>query len=145
MYVAEKIIFFLADKIANYRWTVVEQPPVYMIETFLSLAYLTKSSFDCVTEKEREQLFTYFEQWTGLTPDQFQTRMNSVIEIDYNHQDIAKAVYEVKTFTAIMVKLFNQMSKLKYIGDQQDRNIVIGETIEQKKPEAKKGWSFLND
>jgi hypothetical protein len=145
MYVAEKIIFFLADKIAKYRWTVAEMPPVYMIETFLSLAYLTKSTFDCVTEKEREQMFTYFEQWTELTPAQFQNRLNAVIEIDYNHQDIATAIQEVKTFTAIMVKLFNQMSKLKYIGDQQDRNIVIGETIEQKKPEAKRGWSFLND
>lgn len=71
--------------------------------------------------------------------------MNDLIEIEYNHQDIAVAIQEIKTFTAVMVKLFKQMSKLKFIGDQVDSGVVIGETREQKKPEPKRGWSFLNE
>ena len=58
---------------------------------------------------------------------------------------IGKIIFEVKTFTSVMVKLFHQMSKLKYIGDQPDSGVVIGETVEPKKPEPKRGWSFLND
>ena len=145
MYVAEKFVFFLADKIAPYRWTIPQMPPVFMIEMFLSFAYLAKSSFDCQTEKEREQMFTYFQQWTDLTPAQFQDRLTSVIEIEYNHQDIAGAIFEIKNFTSVMVKLFTQLSKLKYIGDKPDSGVVIGETVEPKKPEPKKGWSFLNE
>jgi hypothetical protein len=144
-YMAEKIVFFLAEKIAKYRWTVSQQPPVYMIETFLSFAYIIKSCIDCQTEKDRETLITYFQEWTGLSPAQFQKRLNDVIETEYNHQDIASAIAEIKTFTLVMVKLFKQMSKLKYIGDQVDSGVVIGETREQKKPEPKRGWSFLND
>ncbi|MFN7846377.1 MAG: hypothetical protein ACK5P4_04075 [Bacteroidota bacterium] len=144
-YLAEKIVFFLAEKIAKYRWTVSQQPPVYMIETFLSFAYIIKSCIDCQTEKDRESMITYFQEWTGLSPAQFQKRLNDVIEIEYNHQDIALSIREIKTFTQVMVKLFKQMSKLKYIGDQVDSGVVIGETREQKKPEPKRGWSFLND
>ena len=145
MYIAEKIVFFLADKVARYRWTISQLPPVFMFETFLSFAYLFKSAFDCQTEKEREQMFTYFQQWTDLSPAQFQSRLTGVIEIEYNHQDIAAAIFEIKTFTSVMVKLFHQMSKLKYIGDQPDSGVVIGETVEPKKSEPKRGWSFLND
>jgi hypothetical protein len=144
-YLAEKIVFFLAEKIAKYRWTVSQQPPVYMIETFLSFAYIIKSCIDCQTEKDRESMITYFQEWTGLSPAQFQKRLNDLIETEYNHQDIAVAIQEIKTFTAVIVKLFKQMSKLKFIGDQVDSGVVIGETREQKKPEPKRGWSFLNE
>lgn len=144
-YMAEKIVFFLAEKIAKYRFTVSKQPPVYMIETFLSFAYTIKSCIDCQTEKDREMMITYFQEWTGLTPSQFQKKLNDLIEVEYNHQDISAVIQEIKGFTGVMVKLFKQMSKLKYIGDQLDSGVVIGETRENRKPETKKGWSFLND
>ena len=144
-YLAEKIIFFLADKIAHYRWVVSQQPPIYMIETFVSFAYYFKSATDCQTEKDREQMFTYFQQWTELTPAQFNNTLNALIEIEYNHQNIAAAIHEINNFMNLILKLFKQMSKLKYIGDQPDSGVVIGETIEPKKIDKKPGWSFLTD
>ncbi len=144
-YLSEKIVFFLADKIAGYRWRVSQLPPVYLIETFLSFAYLFKSAVDCQTEKDREQMFTYFQQWTELTPAQFTVRLNSLIETEYNHMKTGEAIREINNFITIIIKLFRQMSKLKFIGDQPDSGIVIGETVEPKKAEKKQGWSFLTD
>lgn len=144
-YLAEKIIFYLADKIAGYRWRVSQLPPVFLIETFVSFAYLFKSAVDCQTEKDREQMFTYFQQWTELTPAQFTVRLNSLIEIEYNHMKTGEAIREINQFVNLILKLFRQMSKLKYIGDQPDSGIVIGETVEPKKQEKKQGWSFLTD
>lgn len=144
-YLSEKIVFFLADKIARYRWVLSQLPPIYMLETFVSFAYLFKSATDCQTEKEREQMFTYFQQWTELTPAQFNNRLNALIEIEYNHQDIGAAVKEINNFMTIILKLFKQMIKLKYIGDQPDSGVVIGETVEPKKQDKKPGWSFLTD
>ena len=99
VYVEVEYFFFLADKIARYRWVVSQQPPIFMIETFVSFAYFFKSATDCQTEKEREQMFTYFQQWTELTPALFNNRLNALIEIEYNHQDIGAAVQEINNFT----------------------------------------------
>jgi len=144
-YLAEKIVFFLADRIAGYRWRVSQLPPVYMVETFVSFAYLFKSAVDCLAERDREQMFTYFQQWTELSPAQFTVRLNTLIETEYNHMKTGEAVKEINHFVQIIIKLFRQMSKLKYIGDQPDSGVVIGETVEPRKPEKKQGWSFLTD
>ena len=72
-------------------------------------------------------------------------RLNALIEIEYNHQDIGAAVQEINNFMALILKLFKQMSKLKYIGDQPDSGVVIGETVEPKNQAKKPGWSFLTD
>lgn len=145
LYLAEKIVFFLSDKIAFYRLAVSQLPPIYLVEVFLSFAYYLKSAFDCLTEKEREQMLSYFEQWIDLTPAQFQSRNTSVIELEYNHLDISKSLFEIKSFVSVILKLLNQLSKLKYIGDQPNSGIVIGEAVDLNKENNKTGWSFLND
>lgn len=144
-FLAEKIVFFLAEKITGYRWRVAQQPPVFLVETFVSFAYLFKSAVDCQTEKGREQMFTYFQQWTELSPAQFTVRLNSLIEIEYNHLRTGESIREINNFINVIIKLFRQMSKLKFIGDQPDSGVVIGETVEPKKQEKKPGWSFLTD
>jgi hypothetical protein len=145
MYLAEKVVFFLADKIAAYRLTGSQLPPVYAIQIFLSFVYFTKSVFECQPERDREIMFTYFQQWTDLSPAQFQEHLANALETQYNHQDIAGSFSKAKNFAHIMLKLFKQLATLKYIGDTPNSGIVIGETVETKKPEQKRGWSFLND
>jgi predicted component of type VI protein secretion system len=146
MYLAEKIVFFLADKIAGYRLRYPQLPPIHIVDTFLSFAYLVKSTLDCQVEKNREELLKYFQQWTNLNPAQFESAINNVISIEYNHQDICTPITEIKKFATVILNLFQQLVKLKYIGDQPDSGIVIGEAIaEPKKSEARRGWSFLNE
>lgn len=143
--VSEKMISFLADKIVFYRWLNSQRPPVYVIENFVSMAYCLKTSFDCLTEKDREEMFKYFEQWTNLKPVEFDNHLQEVLKIQYEHNDIAIAVNGVQEFMNMISQLFGKLSKLKFIGEQPDTGIVLGETIEPKKPEKKAGWSFLAD
>ena len=80
----QKLISFLSDKIVFYRWLNGQRPPVYVIENFVSLAYCLKTTFDCVTEKDREEMFKYFEQWSNLKPIDFDNAIQDVLKIDYN-------------------------------------------------------------
>jgi hypothetical protein len=144
-YVSEKLISFLADKIVNYRWLNAQRPPVYVVENFVSLAYCLKTTFDCVTEKDREEMFKYFEQWTNLKPVDFDNSIQNILKLTYDHNNIALSINSSKEFMELMILLFGKLSKLKFIGEQTDTGIVIGETIEPKKTEKKTGWSFLAD
>ena len=143
--VSEKMISFLADKIVFYRWLNSQRPPVYVVENFVSLAYCIKTSFDCLTEKDREEMFKYFEQWTNLKPVEFDNQLQEVLKIQYEHNDIAVSMNGVIQFMNMLTQLFGKLSKLKFIGEQPDAGIVLGETIEPKKAEKKSGWSFLAD
>jgi hypothetical protein len=110
------------------------------------LTYCLKTGFDCLTERDREEMFTYFEQWSLLKPVEFEMLIQDIISIDYDHNDIATSLGGVRRFMDVMVLLFGKLSKLKFIGEQHDTGIVLGETIEPKRQEKKPGgWSFLAD
>jgi len=68
-----------------------------------------------------------------------------VMRLEYDHMDISASLKTIQEFTDVMMKLFRKLNKLKFIGEQQDQGIVLGETIEPKKQEKKSGWSFLTD
>jgi hypothetical protein len=144
-YLSENIMFFLTEKIVFYRLILSQRPPIFMVENFISLAYLIKTSFESLTDKDKEELMVYFQQWTELSPGDFEGKILNVMRLEYDHMDISASLKTIQEFTDVMMKLFRKLNKLKFIGEQQDQGIVLGETIEPKKQEKKSGWSFLTD
>ena len=145
-YVCEQLLAYMVDKVVRYRWLYSKESPIQTVELFVSLCYCIKTSFDCLTERDREELFTYFEQWSLLKPVEFETLIQDILTIEYDHNEIADSLVGTARFMEILVLLFGKLSKLKFIGEQHDIGIVLGETIEPKKQDKKPGgWSFLAD
>lgn len=145
-YVCEQLLAYMVDKVVRYRWMYASEPPIHTVELFVSLCFCLKTSFDCLTERDREEMFTYYEQWSLLKPVEFEMLIQDILAIEYDHNDVSKALGGINKFMEIMVLLFGKLSKLKFIGEQHDIGIVLGETIEPKKQEKKPGgWSFLAD
>jgi hypothetical protein len=138
---------FMVDKVMRYRWLYSQESPIQTVELFVSLTYCLKTGFDCLTERDREEMFTYFEQWSLLKPVEFEMLIQDILSIEYDHNDIAGSLSGVRRFMDVMVLLFGKLSKLKFIGEQHDTGIVLGETIEPKKQEKKleAGASWLID
>jgi hypothetical protein len=145
-YVCEELLAYMVDKVIKYRWLYGQDSPIHTVELFVSLTYCLKTGFDCLTERDREELFTYFEQWSLLKPVEFEMLIQDILSIEYDHNDTSKSLAGVAKFMDVAVLLFGKLSKLKFIGEQHDTGIVLGETIEPKKQEKKAGgWSFLAD
>lgn len=145
-YVSEQLMSFVVDKVIRYRWTYAQESPLHTVEIFVSLTYCLKSAFDCLTERDREEMFTYFQQWSLLKPVEFEMLIQDILAVEYDHNDTAASLSSVRRLMEVMVLLFGKLSKLKFIGEQHDTGIVLGETIEPKKQEKKAGgWSFLAD
>lgn len=157
MYLAEKVLSYLSMVIPQHRMTVSQGPPVLMFEKLSSLGYVISAAVNSIPDKEKEKMFNYFKQWTELSQSQFEGSVMSVMNIEYNHLDISKSLYTITRFVTVIAKLFKQLSKLKYIGEQKDSGIVIGETIEppvrperpviqeQERKNTVGGWGFLMD
>ena len=145
-YVCEQLLSFMVDKVMRYRWLYAQEPPIQTVELFVSLCYCLKTGFDCISERDREEMFTYFEQWSLLKPVEFEMLIQDILSTEYDHNDTGRSLNNVSKFMDVMVLLFGKLSKLKFIGEQHDTGIVLGETIEPKKQEKKPGgWSFLAD
>lgn len=158
LYIAEKVLSYLSMVIPQHRMTIMQGPPILMFEKLSSLGYVISAAVNCTPDKEREKMFNYWKQWIEMSQSQFENAVMGVMNIEYNHLNIAPALQSTTKFVNVIVKLFKQLSKLKYIGEQKDSGIVIGETFEpvtrqenrpepvvpKEKPKAG-GWSFLTD
>ncbi|HYV92799.1 MAG TPA: hypothetical protein VE978_13470 [Chitinophagales bacterium] len=165
LYLSEKVLSYLSIVIPQLRLTIEEAPPVMMFEKLSSLGYSISAAVNSMPDRDKEKMFNYFKQWIEMSQSQFENAMMSVMSIEYNHLNIAKSLQASSRFVSVVARLFKQLSKLKYIGEQKDSGIVIGETIEPlrkavgdssetirpagpQQPDTKppsKGWSFLND
>ena len=117
-YVCEQLMAFMVDKVMRYRWLYSQESPIHTVEIFVSLTYCLKTGFDCLTERDREEMFTYFEQWSLLKPVEFEMLIQDILSTEYDHNDTGHSLSNVNKFMEVMVLLFGKLSKLKFIGEQ---------------------------
>lgn len=89
-------------------------------------------------------MFKYFEQSANLKPVDFDNSIQNILKLTYDHNNIALSINSSKEFMELMILLFGKLSKLKFIGEQTDTGIVIGE-LEAKETEKKNWMEFLAD
>jgi hypothetical protein len=142
---AEKLVFALANNIIAYKWLIPQQPPIAMVEFLLRLVQNIKAVMECLTDKDREELLAYLAEWSDLTPAVIEHKLNTSVNLQYNHLEIASLLTEVDGFFRIIAELFTKLSQLEFIGKKKGQGVFIIEnpvddpTIEKPKPR----WSPL--
>lgn len=142
--VAQRVLFYLAENMANYRLIYSERPPVFMISYFIQLAHMIKTNIYCMPINEKEELANYFSDWTTLSPGAFEKILEDTISLEYDHMQINRAISTASVFADTINKLFVKLSELDYIGKSkkqvaQNANLLVEEKTEKQK---KKGWGF---
>jgi hypothetical protein len=142
----ESLIFALSDVLSSYRWRVPHQPPVFLLEAMLRLAYCFKSSLNLLIDKDKEELLAYFGEWSDLTAMTIEGQLNGLLNAPYVHADTAVLFEQTEVFFNIISNLFNKLSQLEFIGKRKGQNVFIVESpvheTQQPQPEKPKSrWS----
>lgn len=151
-FMAEKVVFFTANEMSRYRWAIAEQPPVFMMEYFIRLAYVMKTSIDCMVGRDKEELIAYLSEWSDQNTGQFESLFTDVIRSEYDHLDMAQTLAPAIVMINSVHALFGKLSQLDFIGKRKGEGSFVRERIvdaeepkkETEKPKQK-GWSFLAD
>ncbi len=122
-YLADKMAFFLASSMDEYRMVVPQQPPIFMVIFFAKFARIIKTSLGCISNTGKEELLKYFLEWSELRPGTFENILDTVIELEYNHRDISNSLKICAKFIDTLAALFNKISQLDYIGKQKEMPI----------------------
>ncbi len=153
MTLSEKVTDFLADNLGRFMWIVSEMPPVYLIENFIRFAYTVKFSLERLTPKDKEELLTYFSEWTDFTVPEINEKIAAMLKCEYNHDDIAQSLNATEEFMTTIHTIFSKLNSLDFIGKKkgerafvQERSFTAEKEVEEvSEKEKKKGWSFLAD
>lgn len=135
---------YLSVSIPEFRIKDKHESPVVMITKLVTLARVIKNSLDVYVGTGKEELINYLSDWSDITQGAFEKILEDIIELEYQHTDINKALNEISQFTKLMITLFKKLNELDYIGKKSDSSIFVKEEIVAKQ-EVKNRRSFLLD
>jgi hypothetical protein len=136
-HLSENVLYFLSTGILEFRWKIIDQPPLFMFEYIARLARLIKNTIDSYSGEAKEELLNYFTDWCNLKQGEFEKTLISTINFQYDHSNSYNTLLQMMKFTDVIATLFNKLSILEYIGKKKDTNIFVKEQTGKK--------SFLAD
>ncbi len=146
LYLTEAVIQYLSATITNYRLFIREQPPIYMIAYFCTLARIMKNTIDLKLGDGREEMLTYFKDWiVEVNQGELDKTLDEMANLQYNHLEIAASFDKLDRFYRTINILFNKLAKLDYIGDKKSKVEVIVKSQDVDMPKTKKKRDLLMD
>ncbi|WP_339702530.1 hypothetical protein [uncultured Marixanthomonas sp.] len=143
-YISENVLQHLGGKLPEFRQEDRFNPPIAMITKLMALSRVIKNSMDVYVGTGKEELLNYLSDWCDVNQGAFENVLVEMIELEYQHTDINKALSKVSAFTKLMLSLFKKLNELDYIGKKSDSKIFVKEEIIAKN-EVKNRRSFLLD
>lgn len=149
MALSEKVSDFLAENLARFMWIVSEMQPVFLVENFIRFAYVFRFTLERMPPKDKEELLTYFSEWTDMTVAQINERISVMIRSEYDHDDIMQSLSRAEDLMTTIHTIFTRLHSLDFIGKKKGGGAFVTElpadqvTQDVKPQEQKKGWSFL--
>ncbi|MCC6599665.1 MAG: hypothetical protein IT223_03220 [Crocinitomicaceae bacterium] len=146
-YLCEKILTFFSGEVMPHRWTKKELPPVFLFASAASLARIMKNTLEVRSGSGREEFINYLTDWDefNLQQGEFEALLNDLVLMEYDHLDIANAAVRLRKFQSVMLKVFDKLSKLDYIGKKEDPGIIVAQRTKEdadKKSSGSKGNSI---
>ena len=142
MTLTQNSLQYLGGMLPEFRLSDRHLPPVTMITKLMALARVIKNSMDVYVGTGKEELLNYLSDWCDLNQGAFENVLIEMMDLEYQHTDINKALFSVSNFTKLMLSLFKKLNELDYIGKKSDSNIFVKEEVIAK-PEVKNRRSFL--
>lgn len=124
---SQKLLDYLNNNILNFRWSVIDLPPIIMFERIASIARIIKNTIDCNISSDKEEMLNYFTNWSEMKPGDFEKLLLSTINFKYDHFEINKTMVEMKSFIELTASLFEKLSTLAYIGKKKETGIFVKE------------------
>ncbi|HKR04544.1 MAG TPA: hypothetical protein VJY62_07895, partial [Bacteroidia bacterium] len=95
---SEKVSDFFASELGRFRWIIADLPPVFFVEYFIRFAYIIKFSLERLPAKDKEELMSYFSEWTEVSVSDMNDKITKMIRTEYNHDDIAQSLNVAEEF-----------------------------------------------
>jgi hypothetical protein len=121
------LLFFISNSLLEFRWKIVDQPPINMFEFVARSARIMKNAIESNSGKAREELLNYFTDWCNLNQGEFEKILINTVNFKYEHTRILDTAVVMDQFVDVISTLFDKLSDLEYIGKKKDTGIFVKE------------------
>ncbi|MEC3874185.1 hypothetical protein [Chryseobacterium salviniae] len=144
---ADKALNYLGSEINRFRWMAPHSAPAKMLLSVVALARILKNFIDARSGAGKEELLNYFAEWCNVSQGDFEIIFSDIINLDYNHNHMDRAIVKIMHFMKTLEELFSILSRLDYIGKKRDGSIFVSESTDERDIiiHARRSRTFLAD
>ena len=118
----QKYLDFFISSYDDYRMTLTDLPPIYMVTFFAKLARMMNHTMDMAYDKSH--MLSYFHQYaTNISASELNRIINNTFESNYVHFDMGLSLDVVNKFLQTMDEIFKELERLDY-RELAPRNVV---------------------
>ena len=139
-----KVLSYVSQYSFQFNQYGDQESPVFIADTISVLANYFSTELAIMEDTEREKLLQYYYEWTDVKPSVFQTAIDDVIDMRYDHLNISEMVEKIDFFIAITNNLWKKLSELEYIGQRKDNIVISEEKRTIRDTSNDKSWSIID-
>lgn len=134
-YLAEATVRTIADNLDVFQLRGSFEPAVFVAEFGMRFARALTLMIRCTPDRDKEAMFNYFKNWCGISPVQFESAMQDVLDAEYAHADCQPVLAAIERLCDVVIALYGKLSQLNYVEKDKDEFFVD----RQDAPVAKNG------
>lgn len=143
----ERLVNVFATANVSYQRQVPFEPPINMVVCLIQVVQSIRTSLECLTDREKEELLGYLGEWADDSPGSLEKKILSVIQVPYNHNEMLLCLRIMDSFYSMWTALFLKLSQLEFIGKRKGQQVFIIESPVHEPPvqpeKVKSRWSPL--
>ena len=89
-------MYYLTIQVSYFKLILKSQPPIFMIEFFVSFARLFKATLSWLSEYDREEVLGHFSHW--VSSRDIDNAAFELVNLEYDHQDIYASLKKVENY-----------------------------------------------
>jgi hypothetical protein len=135
----KQLIVFVSQQVSVHKWTMLDLPPVYMLESVSRLSRIIMNITQSYTREYKEEMVNYYSDWCNLRQGEFMEILSGALKVNYLHENIRETITPLMNFIKMISEIYKTMAGLDYIGKLKDVTFAITEKIkDEEKVELKK-------
>lgn len=142
--VCEANIWHVSSEFFLFRTAYHKQSPVYLANSIVKLANAVYVTINLLSEREKEEMLQYFSYWNEVTPGKFEELLTTVIDADYDHNNLYDFFQPLVNFLKVWSDLLEKLKDLKLIGQKNEKFDFGGRTMETPKTKEKGKFNIFD-
>ncbi len=116
MSLCDQLLPFAGKTLNDLRWTSLHESPAALFATVAALARIIKNTIDTRVSSGKEDLMNYFSEWNKCNPGEMESRINELVTLRYDNNNIIEAIHIINPFMKVITGLFETLTELEFIG-----------------------------
>lgn len=137
---ADATVRVLADNLDAFELRGPHESPVGVAEFGRRFARALTLTIRSTPDREKEAMFNYVKNWCGISPVDFETALQRVLDTDYVHADCRPVLTAIAHLGDVVIALYGKLSQLNYVEKDKDEFFIDRQDVPAKAGNKSSFW-----